>query len=64
MPVSKAQIKATSKYESKNYDKILLRLPKGKRELVRAAAGSTGESLNGYITKAIDERMRKEESAE
>lgn len=64
MPVSKAQIKATSKYESKSYDKILLRLPKGKRELVRAAAGRTGESLNGYITKAIDERMRKEESAE
>ena len=64
MPVSKEQIKATSKYESKNYDKILLRLPKGKRELVRVAAGRTGESLNGYITKAIDERMRKEESAE
>lgn len=64
MPVSKAQIKATTKYESANYDKILLRLPKGKREVIQTAAEKAGESLNGYIKKAVDERMEREAQQE
>lgn len=55
--VSKAHIKAVSKYESKAYDKILLRLKKGEREKIQAKATEAGESLNGYIVKAINQRM-------
>lgn len=60
MPVSKAQIKATTKYEAAKYDKILVRMPKGQRAEVQAAADAAGESLNGYIVGAVRQRMEKE----
>ncbi len=55
--VSKAQIKATGKYEHNNYDKILLRLPKGRRDKIKAHAESIGMSLNAYINELIDRNM-------
>ena len=59
MTVSKAQKKATAKYEQQNYDKVLLRLEKGKKEKIRAAAEKQGQSLNGYIVTAVDEKMQR-----
>ncbi|WP_298730465.1 Arc family DNA-binding protein [uncultured Subdoligranulum sp.] len=64
MPVSKAQIKATTKYEAAKYDKILVRMPKGQRAEVQAAADAAGESLNGYIVSAVKQRMEKESGGE
>lgn len=58
--VSKAHIKATTKYESKAYDKVLLRIRKDgelTREDITAAATAAGESLNEYILNSIRERM-------
>ena len=60
MPASKAQQKATAKYEAKVYDKTLLRLPKGKLNEIRTAADAAGESVNAYINKAVDERIERE----
>lgn len=57
MTVSKAQLKAKDKYEAKVYDKILLRIPKGKRDMIRAHAETHGESTNAFINRAIDETM-------
>lgn len=58
MAVSEAQKKATAKYEQQNYDKVLLRLlEKGKKDKIKAHADSKGESLNGFINRAIDETM-------
>jgi len=61
MPISKAQQRAVSKYESENYDKVLLRLkPKGQREKIKAHAKSTGyDSLNAYINALIERDMEK-----
>ncbi len=64
MPVSKAQIKATTKYEAAKYDKVLVRMPKGQRAEVQAAADAVGESLNGYIVSAVKQRMEKESGGE
>lgn len=64
MPVSKAQIKATTKYEAAKYDKILVRMPKGQRAEVQAAADAAGESLNGYIVSAVKQRMEKGSAGE
>lgn len=58
--VSKAQIKAQTKWESKVYDKITLRTKKESdisREAITAAATAAGESLNEYILNSIRERM-------
>lgn len=60
MPASKAQQKAVSKYMKENYDEIKVRTPKGHRDAIKAAADAAGESVNGYINKAVDQRMERE----
>lgn len=60
MAVSKAQIKATAKYESKTYDKTLVRLPKGRLDEIRTHIEPAGESLNGFIGRAISETMERD----
>ena len=57
--VSKDQQKAVAKYMKNNYDEIKVRVEKGKREIIKAAAEQAGESLNGYIKKAVDQRMER-----
>ena len=57
---SKAQQKAVAKYMKNNYDEIKVRVEKGKREIIKAAAEQAGESLNGYIKKAVDQRMERD----
>ena len=61
-PASKAQQKAVTKYIREKYDRVVLTMPKGKRESIKSAADSVGVSLNGYINKAIDEKMLDGES--
>lgn len=57
MPASKAQQKAVSKYMKENYDEIKIRMPKGKKAKIKAYADSKGESINGFVNKAIDKAM-------
>lgn len=57
---TEAQMRATAKYEAKAYSKVLLRVRKDEMELIRAAVEASGESLNGYIMKAVRERMERE----
>ena len=52
--ISKAQRQCVSRYETANYDKILVRLPKGQRETVKAQADSAGKSLNSYLIGLIE----------
>jgi len=68
MAVSKAQIRATTKFESKVYDKITVRLRKDRldpsglsRESIQKAADAAGMSLNAYIIQSVLEKMSKEE---
>ena len=56
MPVNtKAQIKATTKYVSENYDRILIKMPKGRREIIKARAAGLGLNTNAYINKLLCE---------
>lgn len=61
MTVSKAQMRATAKYEKSNYDKILLRLTKGEKDKYQMYAKSKDESLNGFIVRAMREAMQRDE---
>lgn len=56
MTVTKAQAKATSKYEKKAYFKTLVRFKAEDEERIREAAG---ESLNGFIVSAVLEKLEK-----
>ena len=60
MAISKAQQKAVSKYMKENYDEIKVRVPKGTKEAIKAHAESNGESVNGFISRAIEETMERE----
>ena len=57
MPASKAQQKAVNKYMAANYDRINLTVPKGRKDEIQAFAAQTGESVNGFINRAIGEAM-------
>ena len=35
----------------------MIRMPKGKKEQIKTFAESKGESLNGFVNRAIDEAM-------
>lgn len=58
--ISKAQQKAVQKYVKEKYDRVVLTMPKGKKEDVKTAASAAGESMNQYIITAIDQRMERE----
>lgn len=60
MTVSKAQQKAVAKYMSKAYDEIKLRVKKGKREEIKEHAEARGESVNGFINRAIDNQIESD----
>lgn len=47
-------------YIARTYDRVNLTLPKGEKEHVQAAALASGESVNGYIGKAISQRMERD----
>ena len=63
MPVSKAQQKAVNKYMSENYDRINLTVPKGQKEIIKAHAETHSESVNGFINRAIEETMERDNGA-
>lgn len=55
-PISAAQAKAVRKYEDKNYFRVSTRFKKQDEERIRKAAG---KSLNGFITNAVLEAVKK-----
>jgi len=59
-PVSKEHQEYTAKYVKENYDDLKVRTPKGKKEQVQAHAAGTGESMNAFINRAIDETMERD----
>ena len=60
MTVSKKQQASVNRYIAKSYDRINLTVPKGKKEIIQNFAQSVGESVNGFINRAIDDAMRDE----
>lgn len=55
-----AQKEATARYNKKNYDRINVIVPKGKRQIIKDFAASQGKSLNRFICDAIESQMDKE----
>ena len=58
-----AQRKAVRQFEKESYDKILVRVSKkdGKRDLIKQHAEDMGESVNGFIVRAIDETIERDQ---
>ena len=60
MPVSKKQQACVNRYNAKNYDRVNLMMPRGEKETAQSHAQQFGESLNGFINRAIREAMERD----
>lgn len=60
MAISKAQQRATANYVKKAYDRIDVKVQKGKKDVIQAHAESCGESVNAFINRAITETMERD----
>lgn len=60
MPSSEAMKRAIKKYDQEKIDRIPLRVPKGKKEIIQAHAASRKESVNAFLNRAIDETMQRD----
>ena len=58
--MAKTSAKVKNRWNEKAYDRISLSVPKGKKEIIRQHAENSGESLNGFVNRAIDEAMGKD----
>lgn len=61
---SDAQRKAVAKYNAANYDRIELRVSKGKKEQIKSHAEKRGEAMNEFINRAITETMERDDASE
>ena len=50
-------------WDAEHLDRISVALPKGYKEEIRRVADAAGESVNLFIRRAIESRMRKEGQA-
>jgi uncharacterized protein (DUF1778 family) len=51
-------------YARQNLKRVPLDVPKERYEVIKAAAEAAGESVNGYIKRAVYERMEQDMGAE
>ena len=57
MALTDARKRANAKYNLKAYDRVELKVKKGKKEIIKQYAEEHGESLNAFINRAISEAM-------
>lgn len=57
--MGKASAAAKNRWNEKHYDRIMVVVPKGEREEIRAAAESAGQSMNAFIVQAVRERIER-----
>lgn len=61
--VSKAQQRSVNKYVKENYDRINVTFSKGRKDVIKAFADAQGESVNGFINRAVNAAMSGEQAA-
>lgn len=54
---TEARRRASAKYLHETVEDIRIRVPKGKKEIIRTHAANQGESMNQFVVRAIDEAM-------
>ena len=68
MPTTETQRRASKKWNENNmqarYDRVSVLVPKGHKPVLQAHATARNESLNGFINRAIDETMERDEGKE
>ena len=47
-------------YRKTKYEDLRVRVPKGKKESIQTHVATCGESLNGFVNRAIDEAIERD----
>ena len=58
LAISEAQKRATMKYMKNNYDRLEIKVLKGSKQAIQDVAASVGESINGYVKKAVRTQIK------
>ena len=58
--MGRASAEAKNRWNAKNYDRIGVMVPKGRKAEIAAHAAARGESVNGFIGRAITETMERD----
>jgi protein of unknown function (DUF1778) len=54
------KIKRTREYNRENYEQLKMQVPKGTKEVIKAAAEKEGKSMTAFIMEAVNERLAKD----
>ena len=58
---SESRLKANKKYHEK-FDNVQIRVPSGEKATIIEHAEKRGESLNGFVRRAINEAMERDKA--
>lgn len=61
MPKAPLPERSSMEWIAEKLDRINLTVPKGRKEIIKAHAAAHGESVNGFINRAINETMEREQ---
>ena len=56
----KASAASKNAWNARNYDRINLIVKKGQKQVIQEHAEQNGESVNGFINRAIEETMQRD----
>ncbi len=62
MSVSKAQQRATNKYNKNHYDRMEMKVPKGEKESITEHAKEYDGTLNKFLNRAVKETMKRDKN--
>lgn len=54
---TEARKENNKKWDTANLDRVSIAIPKGRKDVIKAAAAAAGESMNQYIITAVDWRI-------
>lgn len=58
--MAKTRSEIVNAYAKKAYDNLRIIVKKGQKDKIKAHADSMGESVNGFVNRAIDETMQRD----
>lgn len=58
--MGKTSAAVKNRYAAKAYDRINLIVKKGQKQVIQAHAEQNGESVNGFINRAIEETLQRD----
>ena len=61
MAYTKAGMRAVDKYVKENYERLNIKVPKGRKAAIEAHARGRGESVNGLVNALLRERLGQSE---